>query len=104
MTFRAKLLRGSPIWRLWSTHARAGGTVAGVRFRWTPGGDFVTGDLGADEVARLRGVGDAVLEAFGAMPEPSAATAVRAASGRAVAHTPGWRKRLRESAGAEPTP
>ena len=99
MTFRAKLLRGTPIWRLWRAHARAGGNVAGVAFRWAPGDDYVTGDLGADDGARLRRVADVRLETFGSLPaEPAVATA-RAVSGRParIPHTPGWRARLRET-------
>ena len=65
MVFTAKLLRGSPIWRLWREHARTGGEVAGIAFRWAIGNDYVTEALSVDQISSLRGVAGVVLEAHG---------------------------------------
>jgi hypothetical protein len=118
MTFVAKLRRHSPVWKAWQHRHATAGEICGVAFRWLPGGDYVTDELTADQVMRLRGQSDATLEAYGngatdasdeprRVPEPvvpvSDATVARAgtltldeAARASIPHTPGWRKRLRE--------
>src|SRR5271154_5942594 len=78
MTFRAKLLRGAPVWRHWRGESRTAGTLCGVAFRWTAGDDYATDDLDADQVERLRGHPDVQMETFGALPPSPLATTVRA--------------------------
>ena len=65
MVFTAKLLRGSPIWRLWREHARTGGDVMGVQFRWAAGNDYVTEALTLEQITALRGANGVVLEGHG---------------------------------------
>ena len=118
MVFVAKLRRQSRVWTAWHHRKAVSGAIEGVPFRWLPGGDYATGELDADQVMRLRGQPDVLLEAYGAapavepearrMPEPAApvpdATAIRAGtltlgamgSAKSVPHAPGWRQRQRE--------
>ncbi len=65
MVFTAKLLRGSPIWRLWREHARVGGQVMGVQFHWVAGNDYVTEALTLEQINALRGNAGVVLEGHG---------------------------------------
>ena len=66
MTFRAKLRRGLPVWTAWRHRHAAMGVVAGVTFHWVPGDDYATGNLAAEEVTRLHGNANVLLECFGA--------------------------------------
>ncbi len=66
MTFTARLRRNAAIWTLWRQHSRTGGLVAGVRFRWTHGNDYVTGELAPAQVAALRGHADVLIETLAA--------------------------------------
>lgn len=68
MTFTARLRRNSHIWTAWHNRHAVSGEIGGVAFRWVPGGDYVTGDLTAGQVAALRGEPEAVLEMFGTEP------------------------------------
>ncbi|MDE2467856.1 MAG: hypothetical protein KGL35_03730 [Bradyrhizobium sp.] len=70
MTFTAFLVRGSPIWRLWTDHHRTGGLVAGIRFHWTAGGDFATGELMPHQVGPLLGLADVRVEMITNAPLP----------------------------------
>lgn len=70
MTFTARLVRGSPIWRLWTDHHRTGGLVAGIRFQWTAGGDFATGELMPHQVGPLLGLADVRVEMITNAPLP----------------------------------
>ena len=76
MTFTARLRRNAAIWTLWRQHSRTGGLVAGVRFRWTHGNDYVTGELAPAQVAALRGHADVLIETLAApLPRPVSALA-----------------------------
>lgn len=70
MTFTARLVRGSPIWRLWTDHHRTGGLVAGTRFHWVAGGDFATGELMPHQVGPLLGLADVRVEMITNAPLP----------------------------------
>ena len=113
MTFRAKLRRNRPVWTAWRHRHAAGGEVAGVAFRWCPGDDYATGDLTADEVKRLHGNEDVLMECFGAATESSAAvepmpaptpaeppdsSAYDAEDPDGSKHLPGWRRRAKTAA------
>lgn len=74
MTFTARLVRGSPIWRLWTDHHRTGGLVAGTRFHWVVGGDFVTGELMPHQVGPLLGLPDVRVEMITNAHLPAPAT------------------------------
>lgn len=65
MTFAARIVRHSPVWRLWHEARRTGGVVSGVQFRWTEGGEFVTGALAPAQVAALHRHASVQLEAIG---------------------------------------
>lgn len=65
MTFTARIVRHSPVWRLWHEARRTGGVVSGVQFRWTEGGEFVTGALAPAQVTALCGHASVQLEAVG---------------------------------------
>jgi hypothetical protein len=65
MTFTARIIRGSPTWRLWTDHHRTGGLVGGVRFHWVAGGDFTAGDLAPHQIGVLQGLPDVRLEVIG---------------------------------------
>lgn len=64
MTFRSRLRRQSAVWHLWERHHRMGGVVCTTFFRRTTPGEYVSGDLTADEVSLLRAHDGVVLEAM----------------------------------------
>lgn len=96
MTFTARIRRNSPVWNLWRQHARTGGTVAGVLFRWIVGNDYVTGTLAPAQVDALKGHASVQMEMAGAAPAapavqepaPAAAPTDRVAAAKALLETP----------------
>lgn len=65
MTFTARIIRHSPVWKMWRSHHRTGGSVCGVTFRWAQGDEYVSGVLAPAQVLALRGHGSVRLESSG---------------------------------------
>jgi len=78
MTFVARLVRHTAIWRAWKQQHRTGGEIAGVRFHAAGPADYETGDLTHADVAKLNGVVGVMLVSFGGDPPAAAAMSVAA--------------------------
>ena len=100
MTFTAKVRRNSRIWPAWQLRHAASGTINGVVFRWVAGGDYVSGSLADADVMRLQGADCVQLEVFGPVADVGDSLVPvensESVRSRSIAHTPGWRRRLRE--------
>jgi hypothetical protein len=76
MTFIAKLVKHSQVWKAWRNRHAVGGEIEGVRFRSVSVDEYESVDeLTVDQVNRLRGIPYVRLAASGSeqpAPEPSA--------------------------------
>jgi hypothetical protein len=72
MTFIARIIKHSLLWKSWTQRHATGGSVADVAFRSVGVNAFESGPLTAAEVARLRHVVGVCLVSFGTLNEAPA--------------------------------
>jgi hypothetical protein len=68
MTFIARLIEHSAIWKMWRQGHRAGGEISGVLFKSVAVGRYETDTLTADQASRLREIPSVRLVMFGETP------------------------------------